>query len=68
MFLAEIFGPDLIIVLVIVGVLVLFGGSKIPKFARSIGTAKGEFEKGMKESKAATDATTDAPKDSDTNA
>jgi sec-independent protein translocase protein TatA len=36
----------LIIVLVI---LVLFGASAIPKFARSLGQAKKEFSKAMKE-------------------
>lgn len=37
-------------IIVIVGVvLVLFGASAIPKFARSIGKARSEFEKGLKE-------------------
>jgi len=45
--LAEIFGPDLIVILVIVAV-VLFGGAAIPKLARNLGSAKGEFEKGLK--------------------
>ncbi len=40
-------GPDLIIVLVIVAV--LFGGSQLPKLARGLGAAKSEFEKGLKE-------------------
>jgi Sec-independent protein translocase protein TatA len=47
--LAEIFGVDGIIVLVVV-LVVLFGGAAIPKFARSLGSAKTEFEKGLKES------------------
>ncbi len=34
--------PELIIVLVIV--LVIFGGAKLPKLARSLGEAKKEFE------------------------
>jgi sec-independent protein translocase protein TatA len=38
----------LIIVLVIV---VLFGASAIPKFAKSLGQAKAEFEKGFKDSR-----------------
>jgi sec-independent protein translocase protein TatA len=50
--LAEIFGPDLLIVLVIV-VVVLFGGAAIPKLARNLGSAKKEFEKGLKESSGA---------------
>lgn len=44
-------GPELLIVIAIIAV--LFGGSKIPQFARSLGSAKHEFEKG-----AAQDATT----------
>jgi sec-independent protein translocase protein TatA len=39
-------GELIIIVLV---VLVLFGASAIPKFARSLGQAKRELAKGMKE-------------------
>ncbi len=36
--------------IIVVGVgLVLFGASAIPKFARSLGQAKKEFEKGVKE-------------------
>jgi sec-independent protein translocase protein TatA len=43
-------GPtELIIVLLIV--LVLFGGAKLPSLARSLGTAQKEFKKGMEESK-----------------
>jgi sec-independent protein translocase protein TatA len=37
------------ILILLVVVLVLFGSSSIPKFARSIGQAKSEFEKGLKE-------------------
>lgn len=61
MFFGEIFGPDLLIVVIVVAVLV-FGGSAIPKLARNLGSAKTEFEKGLKETRAAdaakaTDAT-----------
>lgn len=38
--------PELIIVLVIV--LLIFGGAKLPKLARSLGEAKTEFEKSAK--------------------
>jgi Sec-independent protein translocase protein TatA len=38
-------------------VVVLFGGAAIPKLARNLGSAKHEFEKGLKES-----AASDAPK------
>jgi sec-independent protein translocase protein TatA len=41
----EIIGPDLLIVLAVV--LVLFGGSQLPKLARSLGSAKREFERGL---------------------
>jgi sec-independent protein translocase protein TatA len=37
--------PELIIVLIVV--LVLFGGSKLPKLARSLGQAQTEFKKGV---------------------
>lgn len=40
-------GSELIIILVIV--LVLFGGAKLPKLARSIGEAQKEFKKGFDE-------------------
>lgn len=46
MFIGEIFGPDLLIV-IIVGAVFLFGGAAIPKFARNLGQTKTEFEKGM---------------------
>ena len=46
--LAAIEGPDVLIVLVIL--LLLFGGAKIPQLARSLGEAKCEFEKGHTES------------------
>jgi len=44
--LAEIIGPDLLIVLALVAL--LFGGSQLPKLARSLGSAKSEFEKGLR--------------------
>ncbi len=65
---AEIFGPQLIIVLIVIAVL-LFGGAAIPKLARSLGSAKTEFEKGLKdgqnqaEAKDAPAAGAEAPKD-----
>jgi len=53
--LANFDGVDGIIVLVIVLVLV-FGGSAIPKLARNLGSAKTEFEKGLKTAKGTGDA------------
>jgi Sec-independent protein translocase protein TatA len=47
MFISEIFGPDLVVV-IIAGAILLFGGAAIPKFARNLGQSKSEFEKGMK--------------------
>ncbi len=44
--LADIFGPDLLIVAIVL-VLLLFGGAAIPKLARNLGSAKNEFEKGL---------------------
>lgn len=46
--LAEIFGVDGIVVLV-VAVVVLFGGSQIPRLARSLGSARREFKAGLDE-------------------
>jgi sec-independent protein translocase protein TatA len=62
-FLAGLEGPDGIIIVVILLVLV-FGGSAIPKLARNLGSAKSEFEKGVKAAKegdAAASATADTP-------
>lgn len=54
--LADIFGVDGIIVLAVL-LLVLFGGAALPKFFRNLGSAKSEFEKGMKDSSATTEPT-----------
>jgi Sec-independent protein translocase protein TatA len=54
MFLSEIFGPDLLVV-IIAGAVLLFGGAAIPKFARNLGQSKSEFEKGMKSVKEITE-------------
>ena len=49
-------GPtELIIILVIV--LVLFGGSKLPKLARSLGEAQKEFKQGIDDDDKPTEAT-----------
>jgi len=56
--LAEILGPDLLIILAIVAL--LFGGSQLPKLARSLGQASHEFRKGV--SQGAEDKS-DTPKD-----
>ena len=46
--LAEIFGLDGVVVLIVV-VAVLFGSTQIPKLARSLGSARSEFKKGLAE-------------------
>jgi sec-independent protein translocase protein TatA len=43
--LANIIGPELLIVLAIA--LLLFGSSRLPQLARSLGSAKNEFERGL---------------------
>jgi sec-independent protein translocase protein TatA len=53
--LAEIFGLDGVIVLVVVAV-VLFGGTQIPKLARSLGSAQREFKQGLAEGQSAPEA------------
>ncbi len=40
-------GPELLIVLIVI--LVLFGGAKLPKLARSLGQAQNEFKAGLRE-------------------
>lgn len=44
--------------LILIGLVVLlfFGAAKIPDLARALGRAKGEFEKGARESRQQTDA------------
>jgi sec-independent protein translocase protein TatA len=51
-------GPQLIIILAIV--LILFGGSKLPKLARSLGQAQKEFRQGLSDSSTADQAGADA--------
>lgn len=56
-------GTDWIIVAVIV--VVLFGGTQIPKLARSLGQAQKEFKEGLKEghTEDPASAPTDTPSD-----
>ena len=53
----DIGGPEAIIVLVIV--LVLFGGSQIPKLARNLGRAQKEFKDGIDEGQRSATSVTD---------
>ncbi|MHB0898053.1 MAG: twin-arginine translocase TatA/TatE family subunit [Spirochaetales bacterium] len=41
------------LIIIVVVILVLFGASAIPKFARSLGEAKKEFTKAMKDGESA---------------
>jgi sec-independent protein translocase protein TatA len=52
--LAEIFGLDGVVVIAVLAV-VLFGGSRIPKLARSLGSAQKEFKQGLQEGAKASD-------------
>jgi len=63
--LADLFGPDLLIVAIIIVVLI-FGGAAIPKLARNLGSAKNQFEEGMKEGKSQDAAGTSAASDTPT--
>jgi sec-independent protein translocase protein TatA len=61
--------PELIIILIVV--LVLFGGAKLPKLARSLGQAQKEFKKGVADGNAedvhdVQEAPEPAPKGTDT--
>jgi sec-independent protein translocase protein TatA len=49
--------PELLIVLIVI--LVLFGGAKLPKLARSLGQAQNEFKRGVADGTAESD---DEPK------
>ena len=51
--------PELLIILLVV--LVLFGGAKLPKLARSMGQAQNEFKRGLKEGHKADEDDTDDP-------
>ena len=47
--LGNLFGPDTIIIIVAVVIVLLFGGTKLPKLARGLGSASHEFRKGLSE-------------------
>ena len=48
---AEIASLDVVLIVIAVG-LIVFGSAKLPKIARGLGSAKSEFEKGVKEGQA----------------
>jgi sec-independent protein translocase protein TatA len=56
-------GPEWIIILVVV--LVLFGGSQLPKLAKNLGKAQKEFKDGMVDSTATPDESASRPSSDD---
>lgn len=53
--LANVIGPELLVVLAVVAL--LFGGSRLPRLARSLGSTRGEFERGLRGEAPKEDAT-----------
>ena len=47
--LANVLGPDGLIIVVVLAVVLLFGGARLPKLARGLGSASSEFKKGLQE-------------------
>jgi TatA/E family protein of Tat protein translocase len=52
---ADIASGEVILIVVAVALLI-FGSAKVPKIARGLGSAKSEFERGLKEGANPTDA------------
>lgn len=52
--------PELLIILLII--MLIFGGAKLPKLARSLGESSKEFKKGLNEGAGAGATTEDEPK------
>lgn len=52
-------GPELLIIVAVIAL--LFGSAQIPKFARSLGQAKQEFEKGNSEQPASAPTSSTSP-------
>jgi sec-independent protein translocase protein TatA len=48
-------------IVLIIGVVVIFGASKLPQIARNMGKAQGEFKKGIREGTDTAEATAEAP-------
>lgn len=46
---ANVIGPDGIVILIAIVVMLLFGGARLPKLARGLGSASHEFRKGLEE-------------------
>jgi sec-independent protein translocase protein TatA len=56
-------GWEWLIIGVVAIVIIMWGPSKIPEFARALGRAKGEFDKASKEFQAAAKSSANAPKE-----
>lgn len=59
--LANVLGPDGLIVIAVIVVVLLFGGSQLPKLARGLGSASHEFKKGIEEGDPSAKAVDKAP-------
>lgn len=66
--LGEIFGPDGLILIAVVVLVLLFGGSQLPKLARGLGSASHEFKKGLEQGETPGSATSDAAAQKDKSA
>jgi TatA/E family protein of Tat protein translocase len=45
--LANVLGPDGLIIIAVLALVLLFGGARLPKLARGLGSASHEFKKGL---------------------
>ncbi len=61
--LAYVFGPDGLIIIAVVVIVLLFGGTKLPKLARGLGSASHEFRKGLAEGDKPAEGSAEVPKD-----
>jgi TatA/E family protein of Tat protein translocase len=55
--------PELLIILLVI--LLIFGGAKLPQLARSLGQAQSEFKKGARDGGKATDTEPEKPATTD---
>jgi sec-independent protein translocase protein TatA len=53
------------IIIALIAVVILFGSAKLPKFARSLGSAQSEFKKGLAEGAADSDSKSSNSSDSE---
>ncbi len=48
-------------VVALIGIVLIFGATKLPQLARNLGKAQGEFKKGLKEGNVEADGSTSTP-------